>query len=788
MNKKRYVYSGNVRVYIALFVFVLVIVMVGLLSINKAGSINQRVNNIFTQELKPLETIEDIKASMYRIRERVGRHITEPERHDIHREKINIQLERLKRNENKYMQSRLSKEEQHLLTMFSENFNAYNQIIEAEVIPLSKKGRLEEAENVLYGKALDAFRYARKSLNTLSDYQIERAERRQENANKAYISILQLILGIIVAALILVLILVARYQHTYRAKKNRDLIINNTSQGLMITDNKLNIISVNEAFEQITGYSKKEIYNCSPSVLSSGRHTPDFYEEMWTNIKKTGRWEGEIWNKHKDEHVYPEWLSIVAIESEKGEIESYVGTFIDITELKAAEEKANKLAYFDDLTGLRNSHYLNKHLAGLLKKATCNDHQVGLILLDLNHFKDFNASLGRLVGDKILKEMAKLLEYTVPEHGLVTRYDSDRFMVALTCDSSSFAVFKEKMINFMRMLNEHHAIAIDNDSDMINVTWSAGIAAYPHDSKEVNTLLQQVNTALFYNKLEKHELFTFYRSEYSEQLNHRYELGLGLEKAIEKNELFLVFQPQVDRQGNVVGAEVLLRWHSSEFGIVAPDVFIPLAEENGKILEIGKWVFVNTLKHIKVWQLNSPDCMTQFRQIAINVSAYQVMSANITSEYDEACKELDISPELIELEITETGMMISSHSIIDRLKVLSNQGFSLAIDDFGTGYSSLGRLQDFPINILKIDRSFTQTILVNPTQAAIVQYIISMAHSLDMKVIAEGVEEQAEVNMLMGFGCDMFQGYHFAKPLAPDDFIHYVGNKSAKGLVRNLNG
>ncbi len=777
-NRQQYIFSRASVIYIALVTSVIVTILVGLYSIEKAGAIHQRVNNIFTQELKPLETIEDIKASMYRIRERVGRHITEPERYTIHKEKINEQLARMARNKSLYQQTRLDNTETHLINEMNAFWQDYIDIIQTQVLPISQQGKQEQAEDILYGPALDAFRKARQALNNLSDYQIQRAEKRQHNANHAYKHILQLILAIIIGSLLLAIILIIRYRQTQKAKKYSDLIIRNTAQGVMITDKHLKIISVNKAFENITGYSADEVYGSTPAILSSGRQNKDFYKTMWQSIKKNGCWEGEIWNKRKNGSVYPEWLNIMAFRSTKGNIESYVGTFIDISKLKAAEEKANKLAYYDELTGLGNSHLLEERLSVLLEAAKFNQHQVGLILIDINHFKDINASLSRHGGDILLKAVAQQLEREAPSGALVVRYDGDRFMVVLTANHLSFTRFTAQLAAFIDTLNKNTTFPVYNEGNTIKVSWSIGIASYPRHTTDANTLIQQANIALFHNKLEKHNSnYTFFKNEFSEQTNHQYQLGLGIAKAIERNELFLVFQPQVNREGDVTGAEVLLRWKSKEFGLIPPDIFIPLAEENGDIIEIGQWVLNNTISQIKAWQENNRNISGCFKRIAINVSPHQILSANIIQEYYEAVRASGLQHNLIELEITETGMMNCSENIIAKLQQLSEQGFSIAIDDFGTGYSSLGRLQNFPVDILKIDRTFTMRILENQAQAAIVQYIINMAHTLNMEVVAEGVEHKAEVDMLMEFGCDIFQGFYFSKPLEADKFINYVRDK-----------
>ena len=527
-KKQQYVFDRANLVYLASLAFVALIVAIGLYSVQKASDINKRVNNIFTLELQPLETLEDIKASMYRIRERAGRHITEPERHAIHKEKIKQQLLRMARNKKNYSNSRLDSTEIELINTMNMAWSRYINIIQTQVLPLSRKNQQEQAEDVLYGQGLEAFRKARQALNNLSDYQIQRAEKRQHNANHAYISILQLVLAIIIASLVLTIFLIVRYKQTQKAKKNSDLIIRNTAQALMVTDKNLKITSVNKAFENITGYTEDEVLGYTPAIISSGRHTKDFYKTMWQCIKEKGCWEGEIWNKRKKGVVYPEWLSIMAFRTPEGEIESYSGTFIDISKLKAAEEKVNKLAYYDKLTGLGNSYLLEKHLITLLEAAKFNKHQVGLLLVDLNNFKDINASLGRNSGNRLLRKVAQLLEHKAPSGSLVIRYDGDRFVVVLTASHLSFRRFNEQLEKFVTELNKHTSLSINNENSSIRVNWSVGIASYPRHTTDAHTLIQQANIALIHNKTEKHSCnYTFYESKFSEQANHQYQLGLN---------------------------------------------------------------------------------------------------------------------------------------------------------------------------------------------------------------------------------------------------------------------
>lgn len=774
----------NVRFFLGLGALLGLLMAVGIYGIDKVGMINKRVNNIYTQELIPLETIEDIKASMYRIRERVGRHITEPKRQNIHETKIREQLSRLARNKYKYEQSRLDSNEIELVSSLESHWQKYLSIIEEQVLPLSRKGKIEQAEDVLYGVALKEFRAARISLNRLSDYQLQRAENRQDNAHNAYMSILQLTAAIILFSMLVGFFVVVRYKQTHHDKKLGDLILNHNNQGVMITDKQLRITWVNSAFEKITGYTFNDIKGKSPAILSSGRQSPAFYKSMWVSIKKNGLWEGEIWNKHKDGEVYPEWLNIVALKNKRGDIDRYAGTFIDLSQSKKAEEKIHQLAYYDPLTKLGNRYLLNEQLEKMLTVATANNHQLGVLLIDINHFKEINTSLGRQVGDDLLKCMAQLLQNNISKEGLVTRHDGDRFIVLLPVSHSSFKKIKTELTEFTLNIKDNLLSSLQCPDHEVRVNCSIGISCFPKDANDSNNLLKYASIALENSKKTQRNSFQFYAISMSEESNHRYQLSIGISKAVERNELFLVYQPQVDSHGMVAGAETLIRWKSQEFGIVPPDVFIPIAEETGDILEIGNWVFKQSLQKIKLWKNQGLFESGHFKRLAINVSIHQILSDNSYGQFIALCESEGISAESIELEITETGIMSFSEHVIKRLNRLREYGFSLAVDDFGTGQSSLSRLNQFPVNILKIDRSFTQQILTDKTQAAIVNYIINLAHTLNMEVIVEGVEELSEVNMLMQFGCDVIQGYYFSKPLSDKDFEDYIKNKTSESLFK----
>lgn len=569
-------------------------------------------------------------------------------------------------------------------------------------------------------------------------------------------------------------VVLVRQKRIKKEKQLGDLILTHNTQGVMMTDRALKITSVNKAFETITGYTEDEVTGHSPAMLSSGKHEKDFYKAMWQRINASGTWEGEVLNKRKNGELYPQWLNIVALKSTGNDIERYAATLFDLSPLKQAEDKIKQLAYYDSLTQLGNTYLLKENLDRLLTEAKSKNNQVGVLYIDIDHFKEINTSLGRRVGDDLLKAVATLLLKITPDNGLVTRHDSHRFFIVLPVPHSSFKKIDKFLTEFAEQINLLSTSPIHCAGHDIQTNYAIGIASFPKNSSDSETLQKHASIALEHAKKTQPSHVQFYNMTIGEQANHRYQLSQGISKAIERNELFLVFQPQLDRHGVVIAAEVLLRWQSTEFGLVSPDIFIPLAEERGDIIAIGHWVLLKTLEQMKVWKVAGLCGSGRIKRLAINVSSHQILSENTYTDFKMLCESSDISPESIELEITETGVMSFSEHIIDYLQKLQSDGFSIAIDDFGTGYSSLSRLHHFPINILKIDRSFTQQIIGDDSQAEIVQHIINMAHSLKMQVVVEGVETEAEYDMLMGFGCDIFQGYYFAKPLSADDFLTYV--------------
>ena len=576
--------------------------------------------------------------------------------------------------------------------------------------------------------------------------------------------------------------IIARLVYTTQISQEKqlaDLILAHSSHGVVITGRDKKIQWVNEAFEKATGYAAGEIIGKALAMLRSDRHGPEFHAAIWRSVREQGFWEGEIWNQRNNGEIYPEWLNIVALKNRRGEVLRYAGTFIDLSHIRAAEEKIHQLAYYDSITGLPNMSLLHEKLEDMLARSREGGGRVVILTLDLDHFHEINAGLGRRVGDAVLHEAAQRICSAV-DNAVVARMGADEFAVAYLDSQHDEAATSAMAGRLAADLNARLQVALEFEQHDLALDSSIGFAWANGRDVDADALLRRAAVALAGCKKQSRGGYLCHNAEMEQQANYRRFLGMAIGKAVERDELYLMYQPQVDRAGQVIGAEVLLRWQSGEYGNIPPDVFIGIAEERGDIIDIGRWVFERTLDQMVHWRNEGVCDCGYFPRMAINVSPHQVLSINAVEEFARACASRGFTPESIELEVTETSIMQYSDYVIEHLQALSEQGFKIAIDDFGTGYSSLSRLRNFPVNILKIDRSFVSSMTTGASDAALVKSIIDMAHTLGFQVIAEGVEEFAQLEMLTGFGCDIFQGYYFSKPVSADEFLAYA----KQGLCR----
>jgi len=565
----------------------------------------------------------------------------------------------------------------------------------------------------------------------------------------------------------------------HQEKRLADLILAHSSHGVVITDRKLKIQWVNRAFEKVSGYSIEEAVGMTPSMLRSGRQGSDFYAAMWRSINEQGFWEGEIWNRRKDGEIYPEWLNIVALKDDHNKVLRYAGMFIDLSPIKSAEEKIHRLAYYDSVTGLPNASLLHERLEQMLARSRSNDRRVVVLTLNLDYFHEINSGLGRRAGDAVLCEAARRI-CGVMKSAVKARMGTDEFVITyLERHENDDEKIPALAGEVAAAINARLHASFEFEQHELTLEGSIGIAWGNGRDTDAESLLRRSAIALAHCKEHSRGGYQIHTPEMERQADYRRFLGMAIGKAIERDELFLVYQPQTDRRGRVTGAEVLLRWHSEEYGDIPPDVFIGIAEERGVIIDIGRWVLEGTLDQMARWRAAGLYDSGRFPRLAVNVSPHQILSKNIIEEFAEACAARGFQPESVELEITETGITRYSDHVIEHLHALSDMGFKITIDDFGTGYSSLSRLRHFPVDVLKIDRSFVSNMATDASDATLVKSTIDMAHALGFRVVAEGVEDASQLSRLMEFGCDVFQGYYFSKPVGAEEFLEYASKRNS---------
>lgn len=541
-------------------------------------------------------------------------------------------------------------------------------------------------------------------------------------------------------------------------------LLNHTSEAMMLTDANLRIVAVNPAFEAITHFSAAEVIGHKPSVLSSGRHGPDFYQSMWATIRQSCRWEGEIWNRRKTGEVYPQQLTISAIRQGAGErLTHYVAVFADLSVRKAQEARIEYMAHHDPLTGLPNRVALGLHLDVALKAAQRVGHRLAVLVIDLDNFKTVNDSLGHHAGDRLLCEVARRLQSSLGAGEHVMRLGGDEFVVVLDGPFNDDQVV-EAAQRLSRVIG--HPCHIEGCE--LHTSPSIGIALYPSDGDSPETLIRNADTAMYYAKSTGRNNYQFFAEPMSAAANKRLHLENELWKALAEQQLVLHYQPQVDLpSGKVVGLEALVRWSHPVRGMIPPADFIPVAEECGLILPIGQWVLRTACQQARDWLDQGID----LGEIAVNISALQFRQPEFAQTVKAILDETGLPASRLELEITESVVMHSADSSVSVLNELKAMGVKLAIDDFGTGYSSLSYLRRFPVDRLKIDQSFVADVESDDDAASLVSSIIALGRSLGLNLVAEGVESSGQADFLRNMSCERVQGFHFFRPVAPDKIV-----------------
>lgn len=538
-----------------------------------------------------------------------------------------------------------------------------------------------------------------------------------------------------------------------------------SSEGFVITDAHQRIIKVNRTFTQITGYSVEEMLGKSPAALSSGRHSRSFYRQMWQQINAVGQWQGEVWNRRKNGEVYPEWLSITRVPDAQGQTAYYLAIFSDTSQRKEQEARIRYLAYYDPLTGLANRSLLKDRAQHDL--AQCKRHQtpLSLLFIDLDHFKQINDSLGHQIGDQLLKQVGERLGQQVREQDTVARMGGDEFVTVLPETNDEGAALVAR--NFLERLSQPYQVGPHE----LTVTPSIGIALYPNDGTDFDTLYRCADTAMYRAKQNGRSSFSFFTTEMQAQSVRRLQIENALRRALERDQLWLQYQPQMSlRNHQLIGMEVLLRWNHPEWGPVSPAEFIPVAENSRQILAIGEWVLRTATAQAKAWQDQGLPPII----VAINLSAVQFRQPDLPDLVGTILHDTGLAPEWLELELTESVAMHDPEGAIATMQQLHQRGVRMSVDDFGTGYSSLNYLKRFQIYKLKIDQSFVRDVTRSPEDARIIEAIVQMAESMGLTTIAEGVETPEQLEFLRSHGCREIQGYHLSRPLGATDFEAFV--------------
>lgn len=542
-------------------------------------------------------------------------------------------------------------------------------------------------------------------------------------------------------------------------------VFENTAEGVYVTDAEGKILNVNPAFTEIMGYAIEDVRGKTPEMWRSGRHDEDFFRRMAQDLDAHGRWQGEIWNRRKDGSLFPEWLNISVVRDDAGRIVNYVAVFTDITAIKRSQEELEHLAHYDALTGLPNRLLLQARIAHAIEHARRAQSSLGLMFLDLDHFKNINDSFGHSAGDKLLRLVANRLIHCVRRDDTVARISGDEFVLLLESvnDAAKSARVAEKVLE---TFNE----PFEFDGRSVHVSASMGICAYPRDGQDVQTLLRNADAAMYRAKEQGRMTYQFYTQELTARARERVMLESSLRRAATRGELCLVYQPLVSlADGRIQGVEGLLRWRHPEFGEVSPAKFIPVAEECGAIIAIGEWVLREACAQARQWlEANVP-----FNRIAVNVAGPQ-LRADFVGQVKRALQHNQLPAACLEFEVTENFITREVERGVAALEALRELGTLLAIDDFGTGYSSLSYLKRLPIDKLKIAQSFMRDIPHNADDVAIAEAIIALGRSLHLQVTAEGVETEEQATFLSQRGCDQAQGYLYSGPLDADAVAQWL--------------
>ncbi len=538
-------------------------------------------------------------------------------------------------------------------------------------------------------------------------------------------------------------------------------------EGIMICGPDTAILAVNQAFTDITGYTQAEVQGQPPSMISSGQHDAGFYRALWQQVDTQGRWQGEVWNRRKDGKLFLEWLTINVDRASDGSVRHYYAIFSDITERKATEQRLIHLTHHDALTDLPNRLLLHERLSRALVDAERHRTVLAILYVDLDRFRNINESLGHSVGDQLLVEVALRLSQAIGDGDTVSRHGGDEFTVLLPgADADAAAHSAQTLLDAL-------ALPIVLDGQQLVVSASIGIATYPADGHDIDTLQQASDVAMYRAKQDGGNVFRFHSAALQQQVSRTLQTENALHRALRDNEFELHYQPQLEMAtGRIVGCEALLRWQDPVAGMRLPAEFISIAEESGLILPLGSWVMKTAAAQCKAWH----DAGFNELVVAVNVSALQFRQKDFVEQVAQVLADSGLPAHALDIELTESAVADDPECAIALIQSLHDLGVRLSIDDFGTGYSSLSHLKRFNIHKLKIDQSFVRDLMTDSDSASIVQAVISMSANLGLSAIAEGVETPEQAAWLLQRGCSEAQGYLYAKPMDADAFGRWMAH------------
>lgn len=542
-------------------------------------------------------------------------------------------------------------------------------------------------------------------------------------------------------------------------------------EGMFITDANGIILRVNSAFNEITGYSSAEAVGKTPRLLTSGRHDSAFYEAIWESVHRTGTWQGDIWNRRKNGEIYPVWLTITSVKDSTGALTHYVSTMTDMTSRKEAEDAIRNLAFYDPLTRLPNRRLLLDRLKQAMASCTRTRHNGALLFIDLDNFKILNDTMGHDIGDELLQQVGQRLVTCVRKGDTVSRLGGDEFVVMLEDLSEHCAEAASEAED----VGEHILAAFSQPFRLRNCAHqssaSIGATLFADHTGAIEELLKQADLAMYQAKAAGRNAMRFFDPKMQAAVAQRAALENDMRVAIQAQQFVLYYQVQVDRKGKATGAEALVRWQHPKREMIPPNEFIPLAEETGLIQGIGTWVLQTACKQLKIW---ADHPRLQHMTLAVNVSARQFRRADFVEQVLAVIEHSGANPHRLKLELTESLLVDDIEGVIDKMSALKAKGISFSLDDFGTGYSSLSYLKRLPLDQLKIDASFVRDILVDSNDAAIARMVVALADSMNLSVIAEGVETEQQCDALADLGCYFYQGYRFGRPMPLPQFESLV--------------